>query len=51
MATKLRAAKMVMAHGCDMVIANGDKPELLYDIAAGLPVGTRFAGMKKEAVI
>ena len=51
MATKLRAAKMVMAHGCDMVIANGDRPELLYDIAAGLPVGTRFAGMKKEAVI
>ena len=51
MATKLRAAKMVMAHGCDMVIANGDKPELLYGIAAGLPVGTRFAGMKKEAVI
>lgn len=51
MATKLRAAKMVMAHGCDMVIANGDKPELLYDIAAGLPAGTRFAGMKKEAVI
>ena len=51
MATKLRAAKMVMAHGCDMVIANGDKPELLYDIAAGLPAGTRFAGMKKETVI
>ena len=51
MATKLRAAKMVMAHGCDMVIANGDKPELLYDIAAGLPVGTRFAGTKKEAVL
>ena len=51
MATKLRAAKMVMAHGCDMVIANGDRPELLYDIAAGLPVGTRFAGTKKEAVL
>ena len=51
MATKLRAAQMAMSHGCDMVIANGDKPELLYDIAAGLPVGTRFAGMKKEAVI
>ena len=51
MATKLRAAKMVMGHGCDMVIANGDKPELLYDIAAGLPVGTRFAGRQKEVVV
>ena len=48
MATKLRAAKMVMAHGCDMVIANGDKPELLYDIAAGQSVGTRFVGKKEE---
>ena len=42
MATKLRAAKMVTARGCDMVIANGERPELLYDIVAGLPVGTRF---------
>ena len=47
MATKLRAAKMVMAQGCDMVIANGDRPELLYDIAAGEPVGTRFVGKKE----
>ena len=50
MATKLRAAKMVMAHGCDMVIANGDRPELLYDIAAGKSVGTRFVG-RKEALL
>ena len=44
MATKLRAAKMVTTAGCDMVIANGDKPELLYDIVEGKPVGTRFLG-------
>ena len=25
-----------------MVIANGEKPELLYDIVAGKPIGTRF---------
>jgi len=50
MATKLRAAKMVMAHGCDMVIANGDRPELLYDIAEGKMVGTRFLG-RKEALL
>jgi glutamate 5-kinase len=42
MATKLRAAKMVTAHGCDMVITNGEHPERLYDIAEGKPVGTRF---------
>ena len=46
MATKLRAAKMVTVAGCDMVIANGDKPELLYDIVEGKPVGTRFLGKR-----
>ena len=44
MATKLRAAKMVTAQGCDMVITNGEHPEVLYDIAQGKPVGTRFLG-------
>ena len=42
MATKLRAAKMVTAQGCDMVITNGEHPERLYDIAEGKDVGTRF---------
>ena len=46
MATKLRAAKMVAAVGCDMIITNGDKPECLYDIAEGKPVGTRFLGKR-----
>ncbi|MBR2935368.1 MAG: glutamate 5-kinase [Oscillospiraceae bacterium] len=46
MATKLRAAKMVTAAGCDMIIANGEKPALLYDIVDGKPVGTRFLGEK-----
>ena len=49
MATKLKAADIAMACGCDMVIANGQRPELLYDIAAGLPVGTRFLGRRKDA--
>ena len=47
MATKLRAAKMVTACGCDMVIANGSSPELLYDIVEGKPVGTRFLGSRQ----
>ncbi len=46
MATKLKAARLVMERGCDMVIANGQHPEVLYDIAAGRPVGTRFVGRK-----
>ena len=46
MATKLRAAKMVIAQGCDMVITNGEHPERLYDIAEGKDVGTRFVAHK-----
>ena len=44
MATKLRAAKLVTAQGCDMVITNGEHPERLYDIVEGKRVGTRFFG-------
>ena len=46
MATKLRAAKMVTNAGCDMIIANGEKPAYLYDIVEGKAVGTRFLGKK-----
>jgi len=46
MSTKLRAAQMVTAEGADMVITNGARPELLYDIAEGKPIGTRFAGRR-----
>ena len=44
MATKLKAAKMAMDAGVTMVIANSDKPAILYDIAEGKSVGTRFYG-------
>ena len=46
METKLRAAKIVTASGCDMIIANGSRPELLYDIMDGKSVGTRFYAKK-----
>ena len=46
METKLRAAKMVTALGCDMVITNGEHPERLYDIVEGKAVGTRFLGVR-----
>ncbi len=49
MATKLRAAQMATAAGCEMVIANGQSPEVLYDVAAGKRVGTRFLAKKDEA--
>ncbi|MBE6645898.1 MAG: glutamate 5-kinase [Ruminococcaceae bacterium] len=42
MVTKLRAAKIATESGCDMIIANGAFPELLYNIIDGEPVGTKF---------
>ncbi|MBR4236553.1 MAG: glutamate 5-kinase [Clostridia bacterium] len=47
MKTKLAAAKICMDAGCDMVIMNGEKPLLLYDIAEGRSVGTRFYAGRK----
>ena len=49
MATKLRAAQMATAAGCEMVIANGQSPEVLYDVAAGKRVGTGFLAKRDEA--
>ena len=49
MATKLRAAQMATAAGCEMVITNGQSPEVLYDVAAGKRVGTRFLAKRDEA--
>ena len=46
MATKLRAARMVNEIGCDMIIVNGDNPEVLYDIIDGKSVGTKFLGRR-----
>ena len=46
MITKIRAAKTVMEKGCDMIITNGTKPAVLYNIVDGKPVGTRFIGRR-----
>ncbi len=46
MATKLHAAEIANENGIDMVIANGNNPLLLYDIAAGKDVGTRFVAKR-----
>lgn len=47
MATKLHAAQLATQAGFDMVITNGARPEVLYDIVDGKSVGTRFIGEGK----
>lgn len=44
MVTKIKAAKIVNAKGIDMVIANGENPNVLYDVVDGKNIGTRFLG-------
>lgn len=48
MKTKITAAKTVTEKGIDMIITNGARPEKLYDIFEGKPVGTRFIKTSKE---
>ena len=49
MVTKLKAAKLCMEAGCDMIITNGARPDDLYRIAEGADVGTRFLGRREVA--
>ncbi len=42
MHTKLHAAQICIACGCEMIIANGNQPDLLYDILEGKAIGTAF---------
>ncbi|MBO4884851.1 MAG: glutamate 5-kinase [Clostridia bacterium] len=48
MATKLRAAQIATEAGADMIIANGENPDILYDILDGRPAGTRFIGRRAK---
>ncbi|MEG2000610.1 MAG: glutamate 5-kinase [Evtepia sp.] len=43
MSTKLHAAQICMNANCDMIIANGSQPGVLYDIMDGIEVGSRFS--------
>ena len=47
MATKVKAAKMCVESGTDMVIADGANPYVLYDIMDGKRVGTKFIGKRQ----
>ncbi len=49
MITKLHAAQIATAAGIPTVIMNGDRPENLYDLLEGQPIGTIFT--VKEAGI
>lgn len=42
MTTKLAAARIAQGHGIDMVIANSENINALYDIIEGKDIGTRF---------
>ena len=49
MRTKLHAAEICGANGCDMVIANGADPSVLYAIIEGRPaVCTRFYAERRD---
>ena len=48
MATKLAAAQIAAGAGIDMVITNGARPDELYALLDGKPVGTLFCGRKGE---
>ena len=49
MLTKISAAKRATSAGADMIITNGARADVLYDIVEGKPVGTRFIGKKEQA--
>jgi len=42
MKTKIEAAKIAMRSGVTMVIADGRRPDVIKDVAAGKAIGTRF---------
>ena len=46
MKTKIRAASLATAQGCDVTITNGRRPQTIYDVIEGRPAGTLFVGQK-----
>lgn len=46
MVTKLKAAQIATEAGCNMIIANGSDPAVLYDIVEGKNIGTLFLRRK-----
>lgn len=48
MITKLQAAATMMKAGKQMILCNGRDPQVLFDIFAGQPVGTRFGRNRRQ---
>ena len=48
MITKITAAKMANESGCDVIIANGNDPHIIYDILDGEEIGTIFLGERNK---
>lgn len=46
MKTKLSAAKVANGYGIDMILANGEKPEILTEILEGKDIGTMFVAKR-----
>jgi len=49
MATKISAAKIATEVGIDVVIANGESPEVIVDIIEGKEIGTLFSRRNRNA--
>ena len=47
MYTKIQAAVFATSRGCDMIIANGENPQIVVDILDGKMVGTWFVADEK----
>ena len=47
MISKLAAAKRILAQNSLMVLANGEKPQVIFDILAGEEIGTLFCTKEK----
>lgn len=47
MTTKIHAAEIATKSGIHMIVTNGEKPDILYDIFDGKIEGTVFEGMRK----
>ena len=46
MLTKVHASRIAAEHGTNSVIANGNNPEIIYDILNGVDIGTLFIASK-----
>ncbi len=46
MITKIRAAELVTANGCELFIINGSNPDHIYSVLEGVSIGTCFKATK-----